>query len=244
MTVFKTYTQTAIDSGEVGGFTVRSCFGLPGSEGLPASYMHVRTTLEIFLSAERDVYARFVSGVIEQTNIYGTEWNCFFSWRAYPYTISGNDRTNEFFSFSYSRDTSPGTFSYSFPSASPVPLETDVTPGDYGLARLCSLSEVPTDGQRGWLYIAGTADDVVEDPIYPEGFKVFITDFVEKLLDYFPCAVRVGGVWKRCNRSGGNVQIKAAGKWEDAKNTHTGDGSRVFIKRGGEWEKQVETGEV
>ena len=96
--------------------------------------------------------------------------------------------------------------------------------------------------QDGYLYIGGTGTYQLDDPLYPDPMRITVPGFLA-FLDYFPWAIRKSGSWMSCNRSGGSLTIRKSGSWRDVKNIATGTGdNKAFYRQGSNWAVAPEIG--
>lgn len=65
----------------------------------------------------------------------------------------------------------------------------------------------------------------------------FSLTFHDLFPDYFPLAIKSGGGWRSCDRTGGSYQSRASGVWADRKNDPNDTSkSHVFHRKSGAWE--------
>lgn len=98
-------------------------------------------------------------------------------------------------------------------------------------------------GVDGYLWVGGTGDYPVNDPVYPVPVKITVPGFM-KYLGYYPWARYQDAKWKSCNRDGGSLTLRRSGEWGDVRNSerdHSVD--RAHFYGGNKWNSCLEIGE-
>lgn len=213
-----------------------TCFALPGTSGVNPSWSNVNGTITLKAMDNEHLYMDCDIDVTDSvlTNNYPVIFGCRNQdWR---WSYGGGDINIPSGFKTISRDT------------------VSVTGGDRGDFRwnirktnidLGLLSDwgANVEGDNGFMWISGTGTYNMANPIYPDPYKLTVPGFV-KLFDYYPFAVRKGGVWKSCNRDGGSTTIRKGGSWRDVKNSHKSDSdSQAFYRDGSSWKRTPDIGE-
>lgn len=204
-----------------------TCFGLPGSGGIQASWSNVNGKVTLKAMDNGRLYGDFDLSITD--SVISNDYRVVFV--ACPRDFRwGSDAGS------------------SLPSGSiEVARETVTVPGTPGSDRgnfvwdidVSNIDLGPLDdwgasiqGDDGYMWLSGTGTYHVDDPIYPDPYKLTVPGFIQ-LFDYYPCAVRKGGAWKSCNRSGGGFFIRKGGAWRDVKNSRQSDADSQFFERSG-----------
>ena len=216
-----------------------TCFGLPGSGTQKASYCTVHLNITCKAMDNGHLYLD-CNGSITQKVVANSGYTYTFGCRNADWAWGGNPLT-------------PPSGYYHIQDGS-VDVVADGTPGYRGQFQV-DINKVNVDlgplsdwgasitGQDGIIWFSGTGTYTVKDPIYPDPIAITVPGFVQ-LFDYFPFAVRKGGVWKSCNRSGGGSYIRKGGSWRDLKNSNGTGESDAYYRSGGSWIKTPKIGEL
>lgn len=231
-----------------------TCFGLPGARGIPASWSNCTFVVHACVLDNERAYVG-IDGMVHDSVISNQyqvimvankdDWN----WQVVGGTLQvpagsatlgqatvdvGND---------FGNPNVTGAFIWNFQCA-PFGDGTDL--GDEyeqhmtnaGFAYVGQLPELGGSSDtdtNGYIWLSGTGTYQVDDPIYPDPVMITIPGFLA-FSDYFPWAIRKGGSWASCNRSGGSLTIRKSGAWRDVKNVSVGSGdNKAFYRSGGTW---------
>lgn len=214
-----------------------TCFGLPGTGGIQASYCNV--DLDIVCKAMDNGHLYLdCSGTIDQKVLPGS-YPYIFGCRSSDWKWGGNPLTPP----SGYVEIKSGT----------VGVTADGTAGGRGQFEF-SINRTDIDmgplddwgasieGDDGFIWFSGTGTYHMDDPLYPDPVRIRVPGFVQ-LFDYFPFAVRKNGAWKSCNRSGGSATIRKSGSWRNVKNSRQSDSnSKAFKRDGSLWKRTPEIG--
>lgn len=205
-----------------------TCFALPGAIGADASWSNVNGSITLKAMDNEHLYMDCDLTITDSVLV-----------ESYPVIFGCR---NEDWEWSY------GSSSINIPSGF-VTLATDtivVTGSGRGDFRwpikktnvdlgLLSKWGANIEGDDGVMWISGTGTYNISDPIYPDPYKLVVPGFT-KLFDYYPFAVRKGGEWMSCNRTGGGSFTRKGGSWRDLKNSRMDDASSdAFYRSGSSW---------
>lgn len=250
---------------------VRTCFGLPGNNGVQASmsschfdaYVAVYDDLSVYLGINGEISDPVVAShyeVILCVSPDDWEWQYYggslhgpsSNWSADVQAYDGSGSNAPSWAGGQSaRDASRhpasgrtyGWFRWQF-SCSSTPNSDNASGAGNGYIYIGKLTDYHGNDQDqdGYIYLGGTGTYYVEDPLYPDPYRITVPGFM-RFLDYYPFAVRKSGQWMSCNRSGGSTTIRKSGSWRDVKNVVVGQGNdHAFIRSGSSWEVAPEIG--
>lgn len=235
-----------ITSGNAYDNDVRSCCGFAGSgnpEMVHAAYLQVDfdwkltwddpTNMVLTLSNLR--FRQLSPGLLD------SEYHWWFGIQKKSETLGRHPTSNTIWSVDlYKSLGGEGSKRVAFDYTAPQSYTVNIgSAWDWGF----------NDGGDMVVYFGGCSSyEVTVDPVYPANVYTALKSDppIYTLLEYFPCAIRVSGVWESCNRKGGTFQEKRGGAWVDRKNVEKGDGAvddTVFIKKSGLWVKSAKIGE-
>lgn len=211
---------------------------------------------DIYVKAAVDdtlgVWLGIDGGYLTQNNIMGTSFPSYFVARKDWFELASGDRSNQFKTFTQTKEDNPGTLTYNFGSIGTLPENTDINMGNYDMHYVGQLTDFhwneydTQSGQidEGYLWIAGSADyGTITDMIYPPAQKIYFTG-LKKYLDYFPWAIKKSTGWESCNRENGSLTIRKNGTWRNCKNTMDSSGTNDTVHRrsGSSWTKCAKIG--
>lgn len=220
-----------------GTVVAATCFGLPGSGGLRASYCNVNLTITCKAMDNGNLYLD-VSGNINQ-KVMPSQYPYTFGCRAADWDWGGNPLTPPAGYFHIQDGTAnvvaDGT------AGGRGQFQIDIAKSNIDLGPLSSWGASVT-GNDGIIWFSGTGTYVINDPLYPDPVPITVPGFVQ-LFDYYPFAVMKSGAWMSCNRTGGSTTMRSGGSWRDIKNSVTGtDDSDAYIRSGSAWNVAPEIG--
>lgn len=207
-----------------------TCFALPGNDGAAASWSNVNGT--VTLKAMDNEHLYMDCDITITDNVIVNNYPVIFGCRPTTWSWSwGGTSVNVPSGFvQISSATVPVT------GSGKGDFTWRITRSNIDLGNISDWG-ANVDGDDGVLYISGTGNYNVNDPIYPTPYKLVVPGFV-KLLDYYPFAVRKGGGWSSCNRQGGGSYIRKGGSWRDLKNARVDSiDSDAFSRSGSSWIK-------
>ena len=213
-----------------------TCFALPGNNNADASWSNVDGTITLkAMDNERlymDVSLKITDSVL--TADYPVIFGCRSSDWKWSYSGGSIDIPSRFVKIAEATISvggdGRGSFTWNISKAN-----IDMGPLDDWGANI--------EGDNGFMWISGTGTYDVDDPIYPDPYKLTVPGFV-KLFDYYPFAVRKSGAWRSCNRDGGSTTIRKSGSWRDVKNSYESDSeSKAFRRSGSSWNRTPAIGE-
>lgn len=244
MTIGVRYATVA--NGEYGNSRVASSYGLPGSN---LSAAHCRCDFGVKITVEDDLstYCAVDGGNVRQTDIIGTSFPSYLWCKPYAWDATINDQnkgewinTNGCFAtFTMTKASSAsGHAQYDFGNAG--------SSRGYYIGRLDNFTWESETSGTGYVWIGGSAiydDSAITDPIYIAPQRIAIPGLRE-LLDYYPWAIRKGGAFNSCNRTGGSLKIRKSSSWRDCKNRESSDLSKstAFVRRSGSWARAPKHG--
>lgn len=236
-----------------------TCFALPGTAGIKPSMSSVHMDVLVAVYDDYSVYVGFngeisdpvIAANYESVMIVSSS-SFYFAWQNSKVVAVGNNTKGEFRATvdahngsgsnapnwaagrpAWSASGTPGWYRWFFSCGDPG----QSSPGN-GYIYVGRMQEFGANaqGHDGVLYIGGTGDYAMANPIYPSPLPITIPGFME-FLDYFPFAIRKSGTMQSCNREGGSVKIRKSGSWRDVKNVAVGDSSKnkAFVRKSDQW---------
>lgn len=204
-----------------------TCFGLPGSGGIQASWSNVKGTVTLKAMDNGHLYGDFSLDITDSviSNDYRVVFIACrhdFSWGS----DAGADLPSDTVEIARTTVNVPGS-----PGAGRGDFVWNIRKNNVDLGTLESWGASIQDDD-GFMWLSGTGTYHVDDPIYPDPYRLTVPGFIQ-LFDYYPCAVLKGGQWKSCNRSGGGFFIRKGGAWRDVKNSRQNDADSQFFERSG-----------
>lgn len=221
-----------------------TCFGLPGSGGITASWSNCDFDVHVAVYDDLRVYVGIDGAVTDSVvpNNYlvmmcvdENDWR----WRYEGDHLVGPDA-------SWEGDIDVGSdrsFVWNFSCGNPASDNASGAGAGYKYVGTLDQFHGSDESQDGYLYLSGTGSYHVDDPIYPDPVRITVPGFL-RYLDYYPFAVAHGSTWASCNRSGGFTQQYAGGSWQDRKNVAAGSGdNHAWYWNGSGWAVCPEIGE-
>lgn len=207
-----------------------TCFALPG-KNLDASWSNVNGSITLKAMDNAHLYMDISISITD--NVISNEYPVIFGCRnadwEWSYGASGINIPGGFVTISTSNVIVPGT-----PGVNRGDFNWNISRSNVDLGPLSSWG-ANIQGDDGVMWISGTGTYEVTDQIYPDPYRLVVPGFI-KLFDYYPFAVRKGGAWMSCNRSGGGSFIRKSGSWRDLKNSRMNDdGSNALYRSGSSW---------
>ena len=244
---------------EAGNQGTVTCFALPGTDRINPSMSSVHMNVLVAVYDDYSVYVGFRGEISDP--VISNKYPCvmivssssfYFAWQNNKVVAVGNntrgekraevDATNGAGSNApewangkpaWSGSGTPGWFRWFFNCSDPG----QDAPGD-GYIYVGKMQDfgASAQGKDGVLYIGGTGDYEMTNPVYPSPVPITIPGFME-FLDYFPFAIRKSGTMQSCNREGGSVKIRKSNSWRDVKNVAVGDSSKnkAFVRKSNQW---------
>lgn len=244
---------------EAGNQSTVTCFALPGTGGIKPSMSSVHMNVLVAVYDDYSVYVGFRGEISDP--VIAEMYPCVmivsssdfhFAWQGGKVVAVGNntrgelranvDATNGAGSNApswaggrpaWSASGTPGWFRWFFNCTDPG----QDSPGS-GYIYVGKMQDfgASAQGKDGVLFVGGTGDYEMSNPVYADPLPITIPGFME-FLDYFPFALRKSGVMQSCNRNGGSVKIRKSGSWRDVKNVAVGDSSKnkAFVRKSGQW---------
>lgn len=217
-------------------------FGLPGRDGGRAKYTNTDYTIGVRVYDDLTVQARvngsFVSNVLKNT------YSVIFLLNPSDFRFSSGSNSKPSYP---STATVMGTADVDVDSGGAGTGETaefrwNIDSGWKSCGHLWDFGASDT-GIDGYLWVGGTGDYPVDDPVYPVPVRITVPGFM-KYLGYYPWARYQDAKWKSCNRDGGSLTQVRNGTYADVRNSerdHSVD--RAFYYGNGQWNSCLEIGE-
>ena len=229
-----------------------SCFALPGSGGIPATYCDVDLQIQIHVDDYLNVTGRInaigSNGLAYHNSIVPNVYPVEFYIRSQYFWIDTSQGWPGMVGGGYG-----GTLAAEDVNVygSPTGVFNWMT-GWGGWVNMGHLSQLATDpsGRWGSVWIGGTGVYSVNDPIYPGAIQIIFDGDtgdgidIPSLLDYYPGAISKSAVWQSHNRKpGGFAGIYKSAAWRDIKNQDTGSDNKGFIYlQNGTWKRLAKIG--
>lgn len=215
-----------------------TCFGLPGQGGDAAVLCDVSLTVHVAVY-DTNVYVG-LNGSVNRNDIIvpatypvrmcvsPTNWN--WTWDGTS-LIGPSGAFNDAIAVTADSGSTLGDFAWNFTCGDPS--ETEPAGTGYVLVGTLNQFHGSDTGTDGYLYLGGTGNYDVDDPVYPTPVRIGVPGF-KAFLDYFPWASYSGSTWQSCNRTGGFVQSYSNNAWTNQKNSTDGTGT-VYYYDGSNW---------
>lgn len=250
--------QARFTSGELGGKRVPSCIGVGATGGQSPAYFYATGALTLERRADGSVWIRcdtltaeqqHMSNVASSTGGWGNDdWylqGLYCNRSDFDVTVSAAGISTAGIALTDPAKMEHEGYGTGNASDHTVTLSGTNSRGFQQIASSINELEHSSDGSTLWLYFAGgiTFGQTVDTPVSIDAVRIeFSEQEIPKLFDYVPCAVKSGASWLSCNRSGGRLQLKRNGSWNDLKNSYGDGASSVFIRKDGSWVKSAKTG--
>lgn len=245
---------------EAGNNGTVTCFALPGTKNIRPSMSSVHMNVLVAVYDDYSVYVGFrgeisdpvVANMYQSVMIVSSS-DFHFEWQGSKVVAVGNNTRGEKRANVDARNglgsnapewangrpawsgsgAKAGWFRWIFNCADPG---QDAPDGNYIYAGKMQEFGANAQGRDGVLYIGGTGDYEMLNPVYADPLPITIPGFME-FLDYYPFAIRKGGTMQSANREGGSSKIRKGGSWRDVKNVAVGDSSKnkAFVRKSNQW---------
>ena len=221
-----------------------TCFALPGNQGLAASWCNCSFEVHVAVYDDLSVYVGLNGNVNETVNPNNYPCVMSLSPDTWTWTWSGDHVVGPSSSWTHTVPVGPDrVFRWGFSCGNPAADNASGAGAGYVYAGTLDRFHGSDTSQDGYLYVGGTGDYPVTDPIYPVPVRITVPGFM-RYLDYFPFAVFHDPSWASANRSGGLTQQYVNNSWVDRKNVAVGSGDNpAHYWNGNSWAVCPEIGE-
>lgn len=211
-----------------------TCFGLPGSGGIAASWSNCNFDVRVAVYDDLNVYVGINGAVTDNVVPNSYDVRMCVSANDWAWRYDGSQLIGPGSAWNATIPVgSGGSFVWNFSCGEPA--ADNASGAGAGYVHVGRLTDFhgSDSSQDGYLYLSGTGAYTVNDPIYPDPVRITVPGFL-RFLDYFPFARNISGVFKSCNRTGGFVQKQEGGSWKDKKNVAAGSGTNTVFRHNGQ----------
>ena len=245
MSLILGYVNTHVEHDDTAG----SPGALPG-QNLPARYLYADFWILSAVTADLRTYIGINGGRMWAAGIHPAD---------YPVLLAANRDT---WGWSWSGDDvvypssavrldyrhievgSDRSFEWNLPDVDEenLPEGTDVddaimeSHGMHYIGQLDELGYNPEQDNDAFIYVSGTGDYAVTDPIYPEPARVYLPHLRQQFLNWRPLAALYGETWYSCNHEEHASKIRRAGSFEELINSRDESNQHAWYLSDGSWE--------
>ena len=211
--------------------------GLPGSGGQAPRYCNTNYYVDVRVYDDLGVSVR-LHGNANAANIIAGDYHTIIVQA--PHSGSWSYTGSTLVRPSGSRDMASATV-WTNPATGRGDYNWDFDSGWQSAGKLTDYggNDENTDG---YMYISGTCDYTVTNPIYPAPVRITVPGFL-KFLGYFPWERFQDNEYKSCNRSGGHLGLGNGSIWRDIRNNdrdHSADKAHYY--KGSKWVRAPKIG--